>query len=262
MKKSIWLIIAVCLLLLSGCGLSKEIETYRYSNPNAINEVKITKTVYLDDKIIIKIVGLGDDEYNLVCFDKDFNCLEGDFTYEYKRGMLVIHGDTAPKISGIYLDGAYRRFHIRYLDSSEYAIQYYTEATEIGFMLTSESDKSYDTPEETAAKQEAGEKYERQQKENFALFEGTWECTTDPSMYLRFYDGNQLEWQLPDGEGGYYIRHINVDEININIRYDRPELEILDGIDWGCRYAFYLSEDYSQIIDDKLDSEDIYVLKE
>ena len=80
--------------------------------------------------------------------------------------------------------------------------------------------------------------------------------------YLKFYlddNGNKkLTWNHSDSQGGYVKEEIHIDEINIIDGLFGPELEILDDIDWGCRYSFELSEDMAMIIDRYPDREDIY----
>lgn len=50
-----------------------------------------------------------------------------------------------------------------------------------------------------------------------------------------------------------------MDEINIIDGLIGLELEILDGIGWGCQYCFDLSEDMTMIINRGLDHEEFYL---
>ena len=52
------------------------------------------------------------------------------------------------------------------------------------------------------------------------------------------------------------LEEIRVDEININDIWQGKELEILDGIPWGCRYSYDLSEDMKSFTDN---SGNIYI---
>ena len=68
-----------------------------------------------------------------------------------------------------------------------------------------------------------------------------------------------MTWNHSDGQGGDRKEEINVDEINIIDGLIGLELEILDGIGWGCQYCFDLSEDMTMIINRGLDHEEFYL---
>ena len=78
-------------------------------------------------------------------------------------------------------------------------------------------------------------------------------------ILLRCSGHRKLTWNHSDGQGGYRKEEINVDEINIIDGLIGLELEILDGIGWGCQYCFDLSEDMTMIINRGLDHEEFYL---
>lgn len=257
-KRRAIIAIFVCIqIMLSGCA-GKNI-TYEYENAKVTEEFVLTKSVYSDDKLEIFISDLEGD-YDLTCYDADFQTIAEEFETDYKNGVYTIEGAGTERISGIMLSGNYVRFRIRYLNSSQYAVLCDYEATEIGWVTYGDEEQYY-TQDELDRQKAAVDQRNEVQERNFSQFEGVWICTQDEASYLKFYvdDGaRKLTWNHSDGQGGYVKEEINVDQINIIDGLFGPELEILDGIDWGCRYSFDLSEDMTMIIDRSSDREDIY----
>ena len=250
----------ICILFLFvGCDEKKRI--YSYENQKEVTALTLTKSVYSDGKLQLYIPDLKGD-FSLTCYDADLQKMEEDFQAAYKGGSYTIKGETAENISGIVLKGSNDHFYIRYLDSSQYAILWEHEATDIGWVTDGDKEKYY-TQDELDQQKAAVEKRNNEQQENFSRFEGTWINTEDEEIYLEFYlDDNgdrKLTWNHSDGQGGYRKEEINVDEINIIDGLFGPELVILDGIDWGCQYSFNLSEDMTMIINRGLDQEEFYL---
>ena len=259
-KQKLIIMVCICaLIFLSGCSEKKMI--YAYDNEKEITALALTKSVYSDGKLQLYIPDLKGD-FDLTCYDADFQKIDEDFSTDYKNGIYTIKGEAAERISGIVLRGSYDHFYIRYLDSPQYAILWEHEATDIGWVTDGDKEKYY-TQDELDQQKAAVEKRNNEQQENFSRFEGTWINTEDEEIYLEFYlDDNgdrKLTWNHSDGQGGYRKEEINVDEINIIDGLFGPELVILDGIDWGCQYSFNLSEDMTMIINRGLDQEEFYL---
>jgi len=245
--------------LLSGCG--KNGVTYKYVNQDKSAGIVINKSVYLEDEL--KLYVKADDnnlegDFNITFYDSEFNAIDEEFTSEYRHGVLSIKGKNINKISGLYIDGRIR-YHLRYLDSNEYAILYEHDVTEIGWETYGDTDKYY-TSEELAKQQAAVDEARAIQEENFRTLEGTWKCDRDPSLYIRFYeeDGQRLlEWNREIDEGEYYLDSMGIAVINICDSYLGKQIEICDDPYWGMMMRFYASDDLTQIIDGYSD-EDVY----
>ena len=259
-KQKVIIIVCICvLILLSGCSEKKT--TYTYDNKKEITGLTLTKSVYSDGKLQLYMPDLKEN-FDLTCYDADLQKMDEDFSTDYKNGIYTIEGEAAERVSGIVLRGSYDHFYIRYLDSPQYAILWEHEATDIGWVTDGDKEKYY-TQDELDQQEAAAQKKIQEQEQIFSQFEGIWICTEDESNYLEFYlDENghrKLAWNHSDGQGGYSKEEINVDAINIIDGLFGPELDILDGIGWGCQYRFDLSEDMTMIINRGLDWEEFYL---
>lgn len=254
------LVIMICILVfLSGCSEKKI--TYKYDNKKQIVALTLKKSVYSDGKLQLYIPDFKDD-FDLTCYDADFQKIDEDFKTTYKNGIYTIEGETVERISGIVLKGSYDNFYIRYLDSPQYAILWEHEADDIGWVADGDKERYY-TQDELEQQKAAVEKWNNEQQQIFSQFKGTWIHTEDEAIYLEFYiddyGNRKLTWNHSDGQGGYYKEDINIDEISIIDGSSGPELIIKDGIDWGCQYGFNLSEDMTMIINRGLEQEEIYI---
>ena len=259
-KQKVIIIVCICvLILLSGCSEKKT--TYTYDNKKEITGLTLTKSVYSDGKLQLYMPDLKEN-FDLTCYDAGFQKMDEDFSIDYKNDIYTIEGEAAERVSGIVLRGSYDHFYIRYLDSPQYAILWEHEATDIGWVTDGDKEKYY-TQDELDQQEAAAQKKIQEQEQIFSQFEGIWICTEDESNYLEFYlDENghrKLAWNHSDGQGGYSKEEINVDAINIIDGLFGPELDILDGIGWGCQYRFDLSEDMTMIINRGLDREEFYL---
>ena len=259
-KQKVIIIVCICvLILLSGCSEKKT--TYTYDNKKEITGLTLTKSVYSDGKLQLYMPDLKEN-FDLTCYDADLQKMDEDFSTDYKNGIYTIEGAAAERVSGIVLRGSYDHFYIRYLNSPQYAILWEHEATDIGWVTDGDKEKYY-TQDELDQQEAAAQKKIQEQEQIFSQFEGIWICTEDELNYLEFYlDENghrKLTWNHSDGQGGHSKEEINVDAINIIDGLFGPELDILDGIGWGCQYRFDLSEDMTMIINRGLDREEFYL---
>ena len=140
-KQKLIIMVCICaLIFLSGCSEKKM--TYAYDNEKEITALALTKSVYSDGKLQVYIPDLKGD-FDLTCYDADFQKIDEDFSTDYKNGIYTIKGEAAERISGIVLRGSYDHFYIRYLDSSQYAILWEHEATDIGWVTDGDKEKYY-----------------------------------------------------------------------------------------------------------------------
>jgi len=230
--------------------------TYKYDNSEVMEEVKITKSVYSDEKLTIYISDLGDIS-SLACYDKNFQYIDSNFSYEYKKNKLIITGEGAKKISGIYINSSsFQKIKLRYLDSSQYAILIDYFVDDLGTETHGDWDAYY-SEEEIKAQQKAKAERLREQEDNYKAVEGYWKSVEDNGEYLYFFtdeDGKKWlrqaiyyneELNIDDT----YINTINISEIGIADYYAYYQLEILDSDCWGCCYQFDLNEDMTAIMD-------------
>jgi len=251
-------ILAACGYKNTGDTASSEAKgktTYKYDNSSVMQEVKITKSVYSDGQLKIYISDLGDN-LSVVCFDGNFQCLDGNFDFEYKKGKLIIKGEEAEKISGLNIkSSSYQEIKIRYLDSNQYAILVNYFVDDLGIETYGDLDAYY-SEEEKAAQQAAKDERQREQDENYTAVEGYWESVEDNGEYVYiFTDENGARWlrqamfyndQLSIDDT--YVHTINISEICIPDYYAYYRLEILDSDGWGCCYQFDLNQDMTAIV--------------
>lgn len=258
-----FLIMVLGTVLLAGCA--KNVTTYTYHHGNDGSGVSISKAEYREDLLTLHVKGLYEID-QIVAYDADFNALSDDFTYQYKKNLLTIKGPDAEKISGLYIGGAWLRLHIRYLDSSDYALLYEVDATEIGWMLQGDKEKYY-TAEELKEQQDKIDKENAIQEENFNLLEGRWVCTVDPNLYIDFYKNAEgekhVEWTYKHSDGEYISNGIYIAEITISEGYKgRYRLEIVDDPYYGYQIRYEMSEDLTEIIDGQFEADDLIFMKE
>lgn len=255
------MVVCLCTVFFCGCGMPGQDTVYQYNEPKLNKDITVKKAVYSDECLKLTISYFSETN-SVTCYDSDFNKIEDDFEIDYKNGVLTIRGDRAEKITGLTINGYAYKVELRYLNTEQFAALVYVDATDIGWALDAGDEDEYYTEEEKQAKKEAIEAKQRIQDENFARFEGLWECTDDSEIYLRFYvnekGGRTLEWQHPDGNGGYITEEIAIAVIDIVAYYGGEWLEIIDNPDWGCSYGFEVSEDGKQIIDFGYDADYVF----
>jgi len=236
-------------------GCSSKGVTYKYSNQDETAELVIKKAVYLEDELRLYTDDIKTD-YRVVAFDADFNVIDEDFVVENKKGVFVIKGKNAGKISGLYLDGP-MRFRLRYLDTNEYAILYEYDVCDIGWEAYGDFSKYY-TAEELKAQDEAVKKEQALQDENYQIIEGTWKCEENPELYIKIYQDDAgirwIDWNRKIDEENYYLDQMSIAVVYINEYDDGWQIDILDDPSWGMSMSFEMSADKTQIID----YEDIY----
>lgn len=185
------------------------------------------------------------------CYNTEYELIDCTWETAYSNGKYSIIGEKASEISGIKIENYSVRYRIRYLDSDQYAIMWDYDVTEIGWLSFGDENAFY-TEEELAEKERAQSAYLAEQEKNFTQFEGKWYAPDDSNLYMIFYRDDSGNYKLdicrPDGSGGYITETIHIDEIDIEEQYDgEKELVILDGISWGCRYTYGLSEDMQSL---------------
>lgn len=225
--------------------------TYRYSDSEICYDSDLVKSMYCKDELRLYISGL-DENYSVVCYDKEFSKIDEAFETEYRHGVLRIKGEDVRKIEGITLEGNWR-IQIRYLKSKQFAALAFSWADDLGWDLMHGDWDAYYTEEELAAQEERKEKARKEQEENWAVVEGMWTCPDDPRCYMNFFVdeqyGKAVEFVVSFDGDECMKDNIYVSTINLRPEYDDSGimLELLDGDGWGCCYQFDLSNDYSEL---------------
>ena len=92
-KQKLIIMVCICaLIFLSGCSEKKM--TYAYDNEKEITALALTKSVYSDGKLQVYIPDLKGD-FDLTCYDADFQKIDEDFSTDYKNGIYTIKGEAA-----------------------------------------------------------------------------------------------------------------------------------------------------------------------
>ncbi|MGN0325829.1 MAG: hypothetical protein ACI4DW_05935 [Lachnospiraceae bacterium] len=244
-------------VLLTGCGLvgevpgedaeeSEEVE-YVYDDADVIDSVSIEKSVYDENRLKIYMSGAFTPDY-IMCYDEDFDLIDCEWEYNYLNGKMVIKGEEAEKISGIFFADSYMQYYIRYLDSDQYAIFSLCFADDAGWLECEGDATLYYTQEELDAQRESAEEAQRKIEETFAEFEGMWVSDEDPGAYVRFYyedDLRCMEIRRLADDGEYDSEYHSVDDIFVSEGYDGEVLTILDAPSWGLRIEYNLAADHN-----------------
>ena len=163
--------------LAAACGRSGERAVYRYTETEVLfRDFHIRKTVYTPGEMKLYYRGGGLKDNLIRCYDADFEDLGDEFEYTLKNGVLTVKADFAERISGLMIDDIDRRsvrYHLRYLDSRQFAwmadIFWYDD----GWHESGDKEKYYSAEElkEQADKEAAGR---QETLDSFAILEGTW----------------------------------------------------------------------------------------
>ena len=109
------------------------------------------------------------------CYDANFEDLGDQFEYSFQNGILTVQADFAEQISGLTIEDKDHDtvYHLRYLDSPQFAWLADTFWLDYGMMTMGDEARYYSDAERQA--QAERERAEHAQTRNvFALLEGTW----------------------------------------------------------------------------------------
>ena len=178
MKLKAFLVMAglwMALLGLTACG-GADVRTYQYPETAVLfDDFQIKKTVYSPGVMKLYYRGGQFKDNPIRCYDTNFEDLGDQFKYSFQNGVLTVQAEFAEKISGLTIEDREHDviYHLRYLDSSQFAwladVFWYDD----GWCETGDCEAYYSAAELQA---EADRKAESQMaaQETFALLEGTW----------------------------------------------------------------------------------------
>ena len=178
MKRKVFLIMAglwMGLLGLTACGRVNGC-TYRYPETTVLfDDFHIKKTVYRPGVMKLYYRGWQFKDNPIRCYDAIFEDLGDQFEYSFQNGVLTVQADFAEQISGLTIEDKDHDtvYHLRYLDSPQFAWLADTFWLDYGMMTMGDEARYYSDAERQA--QAERERAEREQMRNtFALLEGTW----------------------------------------------------------------------------------------
>lgn len=161
---------------LLSCAQSSDRVVYKYSEAEVyFDGFEIKKAVYTPGEMKLYYSG-GDLEDNRIkCYNAELEDLGDEFEHTFKNGVLTVKADFAEKISGIMIDDAKNGiiYHLRYLDSSQFAWLADVLWLDDGWRETGDAEKYYTAAELQAQADEAEAKRQETLK-TFALLEGAW----------------------------------------------------------------------------------------
>ncbi len=177
MRKAFFAVgILMGLLALTACGRANGQTVYKYSETAVFSDgFQIKKTVYMPGEMNLYYSGAELNDQELRCYGADFADLGDEFEYTYKNGVLTVKAEFAEKISGIVINDAENCviYHLRYLDSSQFAWLAEVLWLDDGWQEMGDAEKYY-TAEELQAQAEQMEAERRETLDTFALLDGTW----------------------------------------------------------------------------------------
>ena len=183
------------LLCLAACGGVGE-RTYQYPETAVLfGDLHIKKTVYSPG--LMKLYYRGGQFKNnpIRCYDANFEDLGDPFEASFKDGVLTVQADFAEQISGLTIEDKDHDtvYHLRYLDSPQFAWLADTFWLDYGMMTMGDEARYYGDAERQAQAEQ--ERTGREQTRNvFALLEGTWisEDGLQKYVFSRDADGSGL----------------------------------------------------------------------
>ena len=145
-------------------------------------------------------------------------CFEiAQVTNEFKISKSVYSGDEldvyADLISGIQLRSQSAIFHIRYLDSNQYAVLCEYDATDVGWIIEGNVEKYY-TEEELNEQKRSKEEYINRQSENICV---------DKIDFADAFDGKEVHILDGISWGCLYVFDISEDMNTIKSNGDKTE---------------------------------------
>ena len=149
--------------------------TYRYDN-EAVLGVKIKKTVFYEDKIVIKFAfGSLLNVEDVECYGANFEIIEEEPEFYFWGNTLTIKIQNADQVSEIcVVENDDLHFNVRYLNSDSYAMLVYAWCTDVGYSATGDRD-SFFTQEEKDEQEARAIALAEAKEAEFQKLYGVWE---------------------------------------------------------------------------------------
>ena len=196
MKRKALLIMAglwMGLIGLTACGGVGE-RTYPYPETAVLfDDFHIKKAVYRPGTMKLYYRGGQFKDTPIRCYDANFEDLGDSFEYSFQNGVLTIRAEFAERISGLTIDDSAHDtiYHLRYLDSAQFAWLADTLWLDYGRMTMGDEARYYSDAERQAQAERERAAHE-QTRRVFALLEGTWISEDGLQKYVFSTDGSEL----------------------------------------------------------------------
>ena len=186
--------LGMSLLGLTSCGQVDGC-TYPYPETSVLfDDFHITKTIYSQGTMRLYYRGVQFKDNPIRCYDANFEDLGDQFEYSFQNGVLTVQADFAEQISGLTIEDKDHDtvYHLRYLDSRQFAWLADTFWLDYGMMTMGDEARYYSDAERQAqAEQESAE--HGQTRDVFALLEGTWISEDGLQKYVFSTDADGSE---------------------------------------------------------------------
>ena len=160
---------------LTACG-GADVRTYQYPETAVLfDDFQIKKTVYSPGVMKLYYRGGQFKDNPIRCYDANFEDLGDQFDHTFQNGVLTVQADFAEQISGLTIEDKDHDtvYHLRYLDSPQFAWLADTFWLDYGMMTMGDEARYYSDAERQAqAERESAE--HAQTRDVFALLEGAW----------------------------------------------------------------------------------------
>lgn len=145
---------------LTACG-GADVRTYQYPETAVLfDDFQIKKTVYSPGVMKLYYRGGQFKDTPIRCYDANFEDLGDQFEYSFQNGVLTVQADFAEKISGLTIEDSEHDviYHLRYLDSPQFAWLADTFWLDYGMMTMGDEARYYSDAERQAqAERESAE---------------------------------------------------------------------------------------------------------
>ena len=186
--------VAAAAAALTACG-GADVRTYQYPETAVLfDDFQIKKTVYSPGGMKLYYRGGQFKDTPIRCYDANFEDLGDQFEYSFQNGVLTVQADFAEKISGLMIEDSEHDviYHLRYLDSPQFAWLADTFWLDYGMMTMGDEARYYSDAERQAqAERESAE--HAQTRDVFALLEGTWISEDGLQKYVFSTDADGSE---------------------------------------------------------------------
>ena len=180
---------------LTACG-GADVRTYQYQETAVLfDDFHIKKTVYSPGVMELYYRGGQFKDNPIRCYDANFEDLGDQFDHTFRNGVLTVQADFAEQISGLTIEDKDHDtvYHLRYLDSPQFAWLADTFWLDYGMMTMGDEARYYSDAERQAqAERERAE--HGQTRDVFALLEGTWISEDGVQKYVFSENEDGTRW--------------------------------------------------------------------
>ncbi|MBQ3545680.1 MAG: hypothetical protein IJA34_11970 [Lachnospiraceae bacterium] len=221
--------------------------TYKYDN-DAVLGIKIKKMKVYSDKIEIIFADKSiSDVEKVECYGRDFEIIDENPKFFFRKNKLIIETSNADSISGItVVENEDLYFEVRYLDSDSYAMLVYSFASDIGYIVSGDENTYYTQVEKEEAEKESLAIAEAENLIYNKLL-GMWKNESETVCIEFSYDedNSNKKFVVYKFEENKWIEQevISISDVSEDEFNESLEIALFDNPSWGCLYRFYLYDD-------------------